>query len=100
MITLPLILTPMNIEAKKYHLIEQIMKISDEQLLARLEIIVTEYEVSHQRLVHLIKPMRKKLTLDTLIKEQNYKGADNEVLDLLISDAGIEEPLDNLLKML
>ena len=53
-----------------------------------------------QSIKHLIKPIREKLDIETLIKEQNYKGADKKGIDNLIDEMAIEEPIGDLLKMI
>lgn len=49
---------------------------------------------------HLIKPMPKRLNIDMFIKKQNYKGANKKIIDSLIVDMAIEEPIEDLLKMI
>ncbi len=46
------------------------------------------------------KAIREKLNIDVLIKEQNYKGANKKVIDSLIEEMAIEEPIEDLLKMI
>ncbi len=47
-----------------------------------------------------IKPLRKNITLDELLAEQNFKGFDRQELDKLISEINIQEPIEELLEML
>jgi len=70
----------MGIEARKYRLMEQLMHISDEKTIKNLENIFQTYL--------------------EIIKEQNYKGADKKGIDNLIEDMAIEEPIEDLLKMI
>jgi uncharacterized protein YjgD (DUF1641 family) len=86
-------------ENRKYKLIEEIMKISDDALLSGLEQHFKQYIENFQSISHLVKPTRDKLDIDELIKEQNYQGADKTVIDDLIKDMAIEEPIEELLKM-
>lgn len=44
--------------------------------------------------------MKEKLAIDQLVKEQNYKGLSAEKVDQLIEAIGIEEPIEDLLKMI
>lgn len=62
----------MTIEAKKYHLIEQIMAIQEEALLNRLEILLNNLTQENQALSKLIQPTREKLDIEQLAQEQNY----------------------------
>lgn len=90
----------MGIEARKYKLIEQLMNVSDEAMIKNLESVFKTYLDSVTSIKHLIKPTKAKLDIDQLIKEQNYKGADKKVIDTLIDDMKIEEPIEDLLKMI
>jgi len=90
----------MGIEARKYKLIEQLMNVSDEATIKNLETIFQTYLEGVKSIKHLIKPTREKLDIEELIKEQNYKGADKKRIDTLIDDMAIEEPIEDLLKMI
>ncbi|MEZ4848906.1 MAG: hypothetical protein R3B93_09890 [Bacteroidia bacterium] len=52
------------------------------------------------RLMNLAKPMREKLDIEQLMKEQNYKHPTKEELDNIIKEANIKEPIEELLKMI
>lgn len=90
----------MTIEARKYHLIEGIMKVSDEGIISKLEQILGEFNEASESIKHLIKPMRKKLDIDELIAEQGFTGVNKEKVDHLIEEMAIEEPIENLLEMI
>lgn len=90
----------MGIEARKYKLIEQLMNVSDETVIKDLESIFKNYLENIKSIKHLIKPTREKLDVDELIKKQNYQGADKKVIDNLIDKMAIEEPIEDLLKMI
>lgn len=47
-----------------------------------------------------LKPMRKHVTIEELIKEQNYKGTDWDKLNAIARDMAIEEPIELLLAQL
>lgn len=47
-----------------------------------------------------IRPLRKDLTLDQLLTEQNFKGFDRRELDSLIEEINIQEPVEELLALL
>ncbi len=90
----------MTIETRKYQLIEEIMRTTDEQILGKFEEILKEYHQSMGSIKHLVKPTRSKTNVDQLVKEQGYKGVDKAKVDQLIEEINIEEPIEDLLKML
>jgi hypothetical protein len=47
-----------------------------------------------------IKPLRKNLTLEELLAEQNFRGFDRQELDHLIEEINIQEPTEELLALL
>lgn len=51
-------------------------------------------------IVHLVKPMKEKLDIEELIKEQHYQDADKVFIDVLADEMQIEEPIEELLEML
>lgn len=76
-----------------------------ENILYTLEDLVEKYHTDNkplfeQRLGLLNKPMRKTVTIDQLATEQNYKGFDNEKANKIIKDLALEEPIEELLKVL
>ena len=90
----------MNIELRKYKIIEELMKISDENVLVKLEMMLKNYMANQESIKYLVKPMRTTLDIDDLIKEQKYQGADKAFIDGLIDEMAIETPIEELLKML
>lgn len=48
----------------------------------------------------IIKPLRKKLRIADLKKEQNYQGLDQARLDKLIHELDVQDPIDQLLAQL
>ena len=90
----------MSIEARKYQLIEGIMQVSDESIISKFEQLLKAYVKDKESIKYLITPPRKKLDLDQLIKEQNFKGVDKEKIDRLIDEMAITEPIEDLLEMI
>lgn len=90
----------MTIETRKYQLIEEIMRVTDEQILSKFEEILKEYHQTMDSIQHLVKPTRSKTSVDQLIEEQGFKGIDKAKMDQLIEEIGIEEPIEDLLEML
>jgi len=46
----------------------------------------------------VIKPVRKQISVEEMIKEQNFIGINRQVFDDLIGKIDIQEPLSELLK--
>ena len=62
----------MTIETRKYHIIEQVMKIYEDSFLHQLERMLQGFTDSAKSISRLVKPMRKQLLVEDLIKEQNF----------------------------
>lgn len=90
----------MNIEVRKYYLIEEIMRVTDGEVLSKFEEILKDYHQNLDSIKYLIRPMRKKTDIDQLVEEQGYKGIDKAKIDQLVEEIGIEEPIEDLLEML
>jgi hypothetical protein len=89
----------MTIEARK--LINQITRIESDALLKYLKDIFAQFADKQSEIVlQFAKPMRKQLKIEDLIKEQNYKGPNLERLEKIIDEIAIEEPIEDLLKMI
>lgn len=88
----------MTVEAKKHQIIQKITEINDESLLDKLESILNEYLHGESVLFELIKPMREKLDIEALKKEQDYQGFDENEVNSLIKEIDFKEPLEELLE--
>ena len=91
----------MQIEALKLDLIKKIMEVDDPSRLAAIEAAITG---SHRRddedvLRKLAKPMRKKLDIEELKREQNWQPVDKERFFLKIKELDVQESLEELLEM-
>ena len=54
-----------------------------------------------QRLKHdIFKPMRKTITVEEMVQEQDYKGTNKEEFMRLVRELDIQEPLEFLLAQL
>lgn len=93
-------MTVIEIDSKKQHLIEEIKEISDDNLLLDLERLILQWKAENAALLRLVKPRRKTLDMDELKKEQNYKGFDKNLFKSLIKDLDIQEPIEELVKMI
>jgi len=85
-----------NIEARKFRLIELIMQLNSEQAVAKLE---QEAEKINKKdnFWAAIKPIKKAISIDEMIKEQNYKPIKKEDFYKKVATINIEEPLEELL---
>ena len=89
-----------NLENRKQHLIRRIAQIKEEKHLLILEQYVMDIEQENIDFEAIFEPAKKTITLEELIKEQNYTGIDKVKMDKLIQEMDIQEPLEDLLKML
>ncbi|MCB0593144.1 MAG: hypothetical protein H6557_16590 [Lewinellaceae bacterium] len=88
-----------DLDSRKYKLIQEIMKLDNEEALSKLE---EEVESIQQEEVFwtAIKPLRKTLTLEQMIKEQNYKPIEKDEFFKMVDELEIEESIEELLSML
>ena len=87
-------------ETRKYHLIAEIMRVTDEQTLSKFETLLREYHQAFSTIEYLVTPARPTTDVDQLVKEQRYTEVDSATLDRLIDEVGVEEPIEDLLAML
>ena len=87
-----------NIDSRKMMLIHQITDLQDESLLGQLEVAFKKIKGEDGVLNQLVRPRRKKLDVEELIKEQKFKGVDRKKFDMLIKEINIKEPVEVLLE--
>ncbi len=102
----------MNLEVKKYNIIQLIMLVADEQLLDRVgselrQSISAKEEPIPENMSLVEDPITKYSTiieqefdLEKIKQEQNYTGIDKEKMYRLMKEADIQEPIEDLLKMI
>ena len=90
----------MTVETKKYKIIEKITNLKDEEILNKLELVLQEYSSSNMILTEIIKPIREKLDIEELKKEQDYQGFDKDEVEQLIKKIDLQEPLEELINMI
>jgi len=101
----------MNIEIKKYNIIQLIMSVADEQLIDQISRNVRQLipvkEDTSEGVSILEEPIsqygivvKEEIDLEKIKKEQNYKGFDPDEMDRLVEEADIQEPIEELLKMI
>jgi hypothetical protein len=56
--------------------------------------------LSFEEKLKLTKPMVQDITLEEIKRQQNYKPIDVEKFDKLVAELNIQEPIEDLLKML
>lgn len=86
----------MTIEGKKLHLIQKIMEIKDESVIDQLDELLDNQpnESKDWILRQLNKPIKKKLDLAALKREQNFQQVNKEEIEALIKEADIQEPIE------
>ena len=92
-----------NIALRKYHLISLIMAVQDEEALAVIEAYFEQKDSLNTNdllLAKLVKPLRKTVTVEELVEEQQYKGINKAEFEALIKEINITEPIEELLNML
>ena len=90
----------MTLEARKLELITGIASLDSETSLAHLEIYFKKLTGKEDLLKKLAKPIRKKMDLETIKKEQNHKKFDRKKFDQLVSELNIQEPIEELIAMI
>ena len=87
----------MSLEARKYELISQITRLKDEVEVARFEMVFKHITANDGLLLKLATPMRKRLVIDELVKEQGFKGVDRTRFDDLVAELDVKETIEELL---
>ncbi len=90
----------MQTEAIKLNLIKYIMEIVDASKLEKIDLVLREISENEGDIHKLVKPMRKRLDVEVLKKEQRYKTIDKKKFFKKIKKLEIQEPIEELLAML
>lgn len=90
----------MSLEAQKLDLINKITLVESEELLSELQVLFNQWQDKELFLKSLVAPVRKKTDLDEIIKAQNYKGFNRKEFDKLVKEIDIQEPVEELIKMI
>jgi len=85
-----------NLEIRKYKLIELILQLNTEKSIAKLEKEVQGFR-QKETFWAAVKPIRKSVSLEQIIKEQNYKPINKQEFYNQVAKISIKEPLDELL---
>ena len=78
-------------------MIEQLFKTEDVVVLKEVEMVLKKSSSLEEC---IFKPMRKTITLDELVKEQNYKPIAAEAFFKEVEDINLNEDINELLEML
>ena len=88
-----------NLDSRKYKIITQITDIQDESEILELEKYIEQ--LTQKRILdELTKPMKKSISVEEMISEQNYEGIDKDKFENLVEELAIQEPIEDLLEML
>ncbi len=93
-----------NLNTRKYELISQVMQIEKEQNVRLIEDFFSKLfykSINKQKYEDdIFKPMRENISIEEMLKEQNYKGFDRNNFNNLVKELNIQEPIEDLLNEL
>ncbi|MFK7950010.1 MAG: hypothetical protein AB8G11_20640 [Saprospiraceae bacterium] len=81
-------------------IINKIFNLTDTRKLKQLDVIVEQLSDNNYILERLAKPMRKKLSIEQLKKEQNFKPINKKAFFQKLEALKIEEPIEDLIAMI
>jgi galactitol-specific phosphotransferase system IIB component len=84
------------IPALRTQIMAQLKSIQNEETLEAVNAMLKTLSIN-QLINQITKPKKETLTVEDLIKEQNYKGFDREGFDKLVSELAVEESIEELL---
>jgi len=92
----------MTIEALKLGIIDKIRSLGNEDVhkLKKLEATLKEMWPEEDIIKKLSKPIRKKIDIEELKREQNFKPINKKEFFQKIDELNIEEPLEELIRMI
>jgi len=85
-------------EKRKKRIISKIDRLENDFALQQIEKVLNAIFESKEVAGDVIKPVRKQISVEEMIKEQNFTGINRQVFDDLIGKIDIQEPLSELLK--
>jgi hypothetical protein len=100
-----------NIESRKVELIAFIAQLQQEEAISAIEKVANQYRlykninpnqqyVSEAEVQYFKRPIREDISIDDLIKEQNWKPIDEDEMDAIIKKMDIQEPIELLMAQL
>jgi|GEM_PF-398971 len=90
----------MTAEIKKIKSIKQIADLQDEDILKKVELLLDSSKNVDPMVESLLKPIKEKIDIEQLKKEQNYQSFDKKEIDRLIKEIDLQEPLEDLINMI
>jgi len=85
-------------EKRKKRIISKIDRLENDFALQQIEKVLNAIFESKEVAGDVIKPVRKQISVEEMIKEQNFMGINRQVFDDLIGKIDIQEPLSELLQ--
>lgn len=89
----------MHTEVIKFNLIKQIMELDDIAKLKKIGRVIDNIGSENDLWSNLVRPLRKRLDIEELKKDQNYKPIDKAAFFQKIETLNIEESIEELLAM-
>lgn len=89
-----------DINERKYKLIQRIIELEDEQIISKIEKEVEQVLSIDAKLKIVSRPIRKSVSVDQLVEEQNYSPIKAEDFFKKADEIEWEESLEELLEML
>ena len=86
------------IPALKTQIKAQIKTIQNEEILEAVNAMLKGLAVN-QMIHQITQPKRENLTVEDLIKEQNYRGFDRVGFDKLVAELAVQESIEELLAL-
>lgn len=89
-----------NTQLKKMGIIELIMGVSDEAILDAIKkdaLQLIQKAKAKPNPFDAVRPIRENVSLDQLMKEQNYKPIDYRTFRNLAKEVALDDPIDELL---
>ncbi len=87
-------------EALKLKLIHKILAYNDVKQLKVLDEVISKTEIGESQLEKLVKPTREKLDIEAIKIQQNFQPINAYEFFKELEELNIEEPLEDLLKMI
>lgn len=72
----------------------------DEDILKKVELLLDSSKNVDSMVESLLKPIKEKIDIEQLKKEQNYQGFDKKEIDRLIKEIDLQEPLEDLINII
>ena len=90
------------VEVRKLNIIKVIMSIDNDDALRKIEnqAIKIKSQIKKPNVFDAVKPIRENITIDQIVKEQNYKPITYQEFRKKADEIEWEESLEELLEML